>query len=870
MSLWKRVVNAVRGDRLSREIAEEIEAHIAEAVEQGREESEARRAFGGALRTREECRDSHVLAWLDSLRADSIFAWRQLLKHKTTSAAAVLSLALATGACTAVFRLVDAILLRPLPVAAPHQLYSVLRQGLDPMDSKPFVWADWPYPSFRLMREAAKGQAELIAVSDARLTDVTYKSDAEMEKANLQYVSGWMFSSFGLRPAAGRLFTEADDLKPRAHPYAVISYDYWKRRFGLDPHAVGRSFRMGNDLYQIIGVSAAPFTGVEPGTVTDIFVTTMMHPAVTHDDWTWHRTLARIYPGTAREALRAKLAAISYAFERERVNRIKDIPPDTLEKFLRQTVLLEPAAAGASGLQREYRTALLTIGILVALVLLIACANIANLMTAQAAARAREMALRVSIGAGRARLVQLVLVEGAWLATVSAALGAWLAWWSAPFVAGRINPPDNPVRLILPGDWRVFTFGVLLTMAVTLLFGLTPAVQASKVNPASALRGGGSNPHARHRLMQTLIAAQVAFCFVVLFLAGLFAATFQYLAHLPLGFSADRILTVEAVAPAARPSVFWQQAADHLRSLPGVEQVARAAWPLLSGNSWNGFVSVNGAPPGPIEAEFMQVSAGWIGEMKIALLAGRDFLPADTTPGSAIVTETFVKDFLNGIDPIGATIAKGSESFQVVGVVRDLPYRGLREPIGAVAFVPMRESPSQYCTFVVRAASANPMAIASILRRALSGARVSNLRTQLDWVQAQTVRERLLAMLALFFAGVALVLAAIGLYGVLDYAVVERRREIGIRMAIGAQAGDIARRVTADVFRMLATGAAVGAVFGMLSVRYIAALLYEVRPGDPTMLAIPSAILLGTALLASLPAVIHAVRTDPMTILRME
>jgi predicted permease len=870
MSFWSRIANSIRGDGLSREIDEEIQGHIEEAIEQGRDPAEARKAFGPALRTREECRDFRLLAFLDSLRADTVFGWRQLMKRKVTSAAAVLSLALAIGACTAAFRLIDAILLRPLPVAAPERLYTVARQGVD-VDGQVRTADMWAYPDFRLMRAAVKSQAELIAVSYAQPMDVTYQSDAEMEKACVQYVSGWMFDSFGLRPALGRLFTENDDLKPRAHPYAVLSYDYWTRRFARDPKAVGRTFRLDDGLFEIAGVGPEPFTGTEPGTVTDIFLPTMMHPAVVHDDWTWHRTLARIKPGVALEPVRARLQATSRAFEEERAKGFKGMSRESIERFLDLKTVLEPAAAGASGLRDDYRMALAAMGVLVALVLLIACANVANLIAAQAAARAREMALRVSIGAGRARLVQLVLVESAWLALLSAALGAWLAWWSAPFVVSRINPPDNPVRLNLPADWRVLAFAVALTLAVTLLFGLAPALRASKVNPANALRGGASSPHARRRLMHALIAVQVAFCFLVLFVAGLFAATFARLSHRPMGFSADRILTLDARAPQPQSNVFWDQAADRLRAAPGVETLALADWPLLTGMSWNGFVSVNGAPPGPILADFMKVSPGWFDTMKIALLAGRDFRPTDATPGAAIVNETFARQFFHGENPIGKSIAKNELLFQVVGVAHDSPYRSVREPVTPVVYVPfLSPQPRQSATFVVRTAASNPLAMASILRREVTRARVGNLRTQRELVQAQTVRERLLAMLALFFAAVALVLAGIGLYGVLDYSVLQRRREIGIRMAIGAQAGDIARRVIADVFRMVLAGALVGLVLGMLSVRYIATLLYQVKPTDPAMLAIPSAIVLAAALVAALPAVFHAVRIDPVAMLRAD
>jgi predicted permease len=886
MSLWSRIANVFRPDRLSREIDEELQSHLAEAAEQGRDPAEARRALGPAIRLREESRDVRLIVWLDSLRADAVFGWRQLIKNKLISAAAILSLALGIGACTSAFRLIDALLLRPLPVTHPEQLYELARTVIDP-EGKLQTFDGWAYPDFQRMRAAAKGEAELIAISYSGQTDITYGSDQDMEEAYLQYVSGWMFSSFGLRPTLGRLLTESDDLKPHACPYAVLSYDYWKHRFGEDPKVIGRTFHMGNDVYEIVGVGPKRFTGTEPGTIIDVFVPTMMHPGAVRPDWTWMRTLARVNPGVPLEPLRAKLDATSRAFEEERAKGFRGMPKKVLEEFLNQRLLLQPAASGASDMQSDYHTSLAALGVLVALVLLIACANVANLMTAQAAARAREMALRVSIGAGRRRLVRLVLIESAWLAFLAAALGGLFAWWSAPVVVDMINPPDDPARLVLPADWRVVGFGLALTVGVMLLFGLAPALRASAVQPVSALKGG-QDPHSRRRLMHALIAVQTAFCFLVLFVAGLFVATFQRLSNRPTGFSADRLLTLDTIARRPQPQVYWNQTMQHLRELPGVESVALASSTLMGGWSWNNSVSVGGAPPNGVLSYFMSVSPGWLETMKIPLIAGRDFRPSDTYPGMALVNQTFAKEYFNGENPVGKSFDMvfdngKSVHFEVVGLVGDVCYRDVHEPILPQAYYPFQSLDSKNAlklkgqeqgTFIVRTASANPLAMASILRREVPRAwpefRVSNIRTQLEINQSHTVRERLLARLAFFFGVVALLLAGVGLYGVLDYSVLQRRREVAIRMALGARAGHIARRVTADVFSMVIAGALAGLALGFASVRYVESLLYQVRPTDPRMLALPVLTILAAALVAALPPVIRAVRVDPALMLRAE
>src|SRR6266480_1616757 len=884
MSLWSRITNVFRSDRLNHEIDEELESHIQEAIEHGRDPAENRRAFGSTLRHREESRDVRLLTWLDSLRADAVFGLRQLKKNKITSAAAIVSLALAIGACTSAFRLIDALLLRPLPVVEPEGLYILSRHGAG-FDGKPGTFEDYQYPLFSQLRDAVKDQAELLAISYVQRMDLTYGADQEMEKAHLQYVSGSMFGSFGLRPVLGRLLTESDDLTPGAHPLAVLSHDYWTHRFGQDAKVIGRTFRWGNDLYQIVGVAGAPFTGTEPGTMTDIFVPAIMHPDVGNSNSSWLRTWARLKLGVAEEPVRQKLQATYRAFEEERGKGagLKGTDQERFGNIIAQAVMLQPAAAGVSQMQESTRPSLTLLGVVVALVLLIACANVANLMIAQGAARAREMALRISIGAGRWRLVQLVLMESAWIAMLALALGALFAWWAAPLVVSRINPPDNPARLFLPADWRVFGFGFALTLGVTFLFGLLPAVRASATKPVIALKGG-EDPHSRRRLMHALIALQVAFCFLVLFVASLFVATFERLSHRPTGFSAERVLTLDTIAQRPQPPLFWDQIADHLRTVPGVEKVAVAGWPLLVGYSFRSYISISGIPPNGVFTYFLNVSPGWMDAMKIAFVDGRDFLVSDTSPGVAIVNEAFAKAYFDGENPVGKSFDKGQSRYRIVGLVRDAMYSRMREPLLPTAYVPFQSidermawatlAPRSRGTFIVRTYNPNPLTLALTLRQEVTRARaefrVNNIRTQLEINESQTVRERLLAMLALFFAVVALLLAGVGLYGVLHYSVLQRRHEIGIRMAIGARARDIARHVIADISSMVLVGALAGLALAMSSIRYVETLCYQVKATDLPMLALPSLAIVAAALLASLPAVIQAVRIDPAEMLRAE
>lgn len=875
MSWWTRFHNVLCRRRLNREIDEELDSHMAEALEQGRDPEEARRAFGSRLRIGEQSYDLRVLPWLDSLRADTIFGWRQLRKHKIASVAAILSLGLAIGASLSAFRLIDALLLRPMPVVEPERLYAMFTEGYDPGGHFRLGESN-EYPQFQSMRAAVKDDAELIAASFGERIELTYGSDQEIEKAHRQFVSGWMFDSLGLKPSLGRLFTESDDDKPFAHPYAVLSYDYWTRRFGRDRNVLGRTFRMGDTLYQIVGVAPRGFTGTEPGTMTDIFLPTMMYAGATHDDWGWIRTFVYMRPGRSVSVVRDRLQAVFHAVQTERAKTFVGWPEKRLEKFLSQTIRVLPASGGLSDTRLLYRQPLEVLAVLAGLVLLIGCANVANLLSAQGAARAREMALRVSIGAGRTRLTQLVLLESALLAIAASAVGALFAWWSAPSIVEHINPADDPARLALPADWRILGFGLVLTIGVTLLFGIYPAMRASATQPVSALKGGETS-NDRRTLMQGLIAAQVAFCCVVVFLAGLLLKSFDRLSSQPLGFSSERLLALDVETKPSQSPILWNLVAEHLRQLPGVEQVAIAGWPLLSGIGANGFVSVNGAAANDVLAYFLDISPGWLETMKIPLLDGRDFRPIDAQSGVAIVNEAFAQEYFDGKNPVGKWFTRGTTRLQVVGLVRNARYRNMREPITPTAYVPFRsdhDQPVGSATLMVRTEGQNPLALAGLLRsevpRARPEFRVSNIRTQREINRSQTIRERLLAALALFFAVVAVLLAGVGLYGVLDYSVLQRRREIGIRIAVGAPAARVASTVTSQLFSMVAVGAMCGVGLALSVAQYADRLLYQVKATDTGMLAETLLAILFIALIAALAPVTRAVRIEPMAVLKIE
>jgi len=826
------------------------------------------------------------LTFLANVRSDATYALRRLTQTKIISAAAILSLALAAGACVTAFQLLEALLLRPLPVASPERLFVVEFRSPNIDESRISTYDSNSYPSFERMKQAVQDQAKLTAVSYTDRSDLTYSSDDEMEKAFTQFVSGDMFAILGLKPALGRLLAGSDDLKPGAHPVAVISYDYWAARFGRDPRVVGKTFRLGDGLYQIVGVSPAGFTGTETGASVDIFLPMMMKNPTTLRSWNnfWLRILIQLRPGVSPAPVRDRLAAIYYTIQTERA-KSATLTPMQRRALFNETLLVEPAAAGRSNLQRDYRDSLFALAILVTLVLLIAIANLTNVMTARAVARSREMAIRVSLGAGRVRLIMLVWLDSAWIAGLASIAGALFSSWATPFLVSLINWPQNPVRLTLTLDFRLLGFVICLSLLLTFLLGLPSAFRAAGAAPSFALKQG--DPSHRRRLMHALSMVQVSFCFAVVLIAGLFLRSFDRLSHQPLGYSPAQILNLESVARRPQLPVYWEQIADRLRTIRGVESVALAAWPLMSGETANSAISTRGVISNVFADRFM-VSDGWFRQMKIPLLSGRDFRVGEARPGPAIVNQAFVKQFFANPTPLGESFDMidgpgAAVRMQVVGIVADARYRdNLRIQIRPTFYVPYRaltatgdQQPAGRGTFVVRTRpDVDPLSLAAFLRKEVTlvrpEIRVSNIRTQNEIVQSKTVRERLLSILAAFFAVVAVVLAAVGLYGVLDFSVLQQRRDIGIRIALGAQNWHILQEVTSATFAVVALGAVLGYAAGVLSVQYIQSILYRASAADPAIFLIPFLIITAAAVGAAAPAFVRAQRINPVEMLRAD
>ena len=874
-----RLLGTLRARRADADLQAELQSHLAFATEAGRSDR------APVTQAMDALRDRRGLPWLHALAADVVFGWRQLASRPVVSGAAILSLGLAIGATSAAFRLVDAVVLRPLPVAAPENLSYAVTWYVDAQRRMDY-YDSWDYPTYQRYLPMIGDRADLLVIGSSSRVEAVVATGDEPERVNRQHYSGNVFGVFGLRPALGRLLGPGDDRTPGGHPVAVIAHDYWQRRFGGNAGVLGTPIRIGGQVYEVIGVGPDGFTGTEPGRPADLFVPAVMNvEALDKPGWGWFQLWVRprdgISLGTIGEILQADQ-------RREQDEALRQTPADalkTIDAIRKRRVELLPATGGASPLKKQFRLPLLVLGALVGVVLLIACVNIANLLNGQALSRRREMALRVAIGAGRWRLVRLMLVESGLLAIFASSAGAVFGWWAAPFVVSLLTSEQEPIRLALGVDWRSTAFGIGLTVLVTVLFGTLLALRASAVAPGDALRSGGRVTSHR-RLTHALIGAQAAFCVFVVFVAVLLATTFARLSTHPLGFRADRLLVVNAeAAPSPQSHARWLSVADEVRALPGVESVALAAWPLLVGNRWRSDVRAAGGPSQPDPAYFLGVSPGFFGTMELPLLEGRDLRAGDVSAvgpeprsrdGVAVVNRAFARAYFDGRSPVGEHVSVQVRpgvrgSIEIVGVVADAAYAALRDPLRPTVYVPADYKGQ--ATLMIRTAG-EPDGLAPLVRRIIARARPDSrirlIASQMDLVRRQLVRERLLATLSLFVAGVAVLLAGIGLYGVLHHAVVLEQRPIGIRLALGAGAAQIVRSVTGSLLIAVAGGAAVGLGGGLLFGRVLEGLLFGVATTDIMVLAAPLLVLAAAAGAAALPPTLRAVHIAPARILRSE
>ncbi len=895
MSWLSRLVNVFRRDRLNRDLEDELQFHLAARTEEftrrgmapRQAEEEARRRLGSRLHVRESSREIKLLSRLEWIAQDVLFGLRLLRKNAVVTAAALLSLSLAIGACTAAFSLIDALILRPLPVSDPQRLIYVVSRSLTatgPAEDQ----ASFNYPLFERLRDASRAQVQLFGMSYQSRREATFDdAGGRPERIYAQGISGDAFPILGVKPALGRLLTAADDQKPGQHPVAVLSYDFWARRFARNPAVLGRWLTLRETQLQIIGVAEKGFTGVEPGIRTDFWVPNMMWApdALSSPNWSWFRVWGRLQPGATSDQARAILQTVFTNFRRERAAGFRaDEPRDRVDRFLNTPVFLRSAANGPSGLRQNFERPLWILALVAVLVLLIACSNVASLLIARAAARDREMALRISIGAGRGRLIQQVLVESALLSAASCLLGALFAVQAAPIMVRMLSTSQTTVWLDLHLDWRVLAFVGAAGSLTTILFGLAPAFRASAVSPNEALKAGGGKQSARIGLFRPLVAAQTAFSFVVLFIGGMFLASFGKLVRTDLGFDRNHLVVVNVEAPDLRQGgpkahAVWSRLLDRLRETPGIESASLSEWSLFSGSVSSDSVRIPGRAVQTFYTNYLPVSPRFLQTMRIRLLDGRDFEPRDAqpeSPSAVIVNESFARRFFPGETPLGKRffrLGRGNTlvAQDIIGVARDAKYDSVREATPPTVYVPVQPGGGE--SLQVRT-PLDPPALAALLRdelpRVHPAFRVTDMTLQSTLVDNKVVQERLLALLSGFFSIAAIVLAAVGLYGVLSYSVVQRTREIGIRLALGARPGAVVRLVVSEVLLVTSLGLGVGLAGGIFASRFVATLLYGVKPSDFWTIAGPLACLLLACALSALPPALRATRVDPMTALRYE
>jgi predicted permease len=847
---------------------------------------------------------------LDDLWQDVRYALRTLQQTPGFTAVAVLTLALAIGANTAIFSIVNGLLLRALPVAAPEQLALVSTEGAVAA-GYPAGWNVAMWDQIR-QRGASLGRAVAWTVFSERLDLATV---GEADPVDGLFVSGNFFQELGVVPLAGRAFAATEDELGRPESrVAVISYGLWQRRFGGAADIIGRPLQLNRVPVTIIGVAPPTFLGPEVGRAFDIALPIGSAPLVLNDDaWggpagrSYLAVVLRLTPERSLDAATTVLRSVQRQIV-EAAMPPKGIWGENQQTMLEDAFVLVPAAMGTSDLRRQYSRAVVTVLVIAALVLLIACATIANLMMARGTARSRELSVRVALGAPRRRLIQQLFVESVVLAAMGAVAGLLLAMWASDTLVTQMSTWFERVALDVSLDLRVVAFTAAVSLATAVLFGTVPALRASLVSPLDAMKDAPGTDRRRGRrfpMRSGLVVTQVALSLVLVIAAGLFIRTFERLVALPLGFESDRTLIVEVnasrteVGPGSRIALYQRLATD-ISTLPGVTHAAAS----LNTPANRGVLLVTqyvvpgvtdrqpqrstASFPSERDAIVNFVTPGWFGAYGIPIRAGRPIERRDTA-GSlqvGVVNEAFVRRFLPGRDAVGATIVDAMVDAPpeykvpktIVGVVGDSVDQSLRYEPYPTLYLPLAQwtavipEPPQV-SVSVRVAAGSPASVARAVAATLTGIdrRLSfSFRLLEEQIDAGRHRERLVAWLAAFFGGLAILLAAIGLFGIASSTVGRRRTEIGIRMALGAQRGDVVRLALRQTILAAAGGLGVGLAAAAALTRYLEAMLFGITPLDVVTFVTAPAVLALVALVACVIPARRATAIDPMASLRCE
>jgi predicted permease len=835
-----------------------------------------------------------------------------LTKSPGFTAVAVLTLALGIGANTAIFSLVNEVLLRSLPVKNPGELVlfrniegprgRMSRAGenngsIDPATGRP-ASTSFSLLAFERFRGRHPALSDVFAF--APFNQINLLIDGQPETNILgQLVSGAYYTGLGVPAILGRTLTQEDD-QPAAEPVAVISHRYWQRRFGGDLGVIGKTIQVNKVPVTIIGVTPAGFAGaMQIGESADISVPLAHHARFQPDrganrakPWYWWiRVMGRLAPQATAAQARASLEPIFQEAAREGWREGQSL--DTMPREMPEpsTLAADPGGQGENDRRRQYAQSLRILMGLGSLVLLAACANVANLLLARGAARRREFALRLTLGASRVRIVRQLLVESLLLASLGAALGALFAHWSRGLLVGLRQFGGSPAVLDLPLDGRVFGFTIAVTAGAALLFGLAPALRATRINLTAEFQGGARQlgAGARSRLSQALMVTQIALSLVLLVSTGLFVRTLRNLQNVDPGFNSHqlalfRIDAVSAGYTQERFAALQARLQTRLESIPGVRAVTFSRVALLAGTRSNRRITVPGytPPPGaPTGFNINGLAPNFLATMEIPLLLGRGFTGHDTAAGTkvAIVNQAFARQIFGDENPLGRRFIFGSTptanaaEVEIVGVARDAKYTGLREAPPPTIYVPATQMPEGVANYCVRAAG-NPAALFPALRAAVRELdptlSVLNLRTQDEQIERINSEERLFARLSGFFGVVALALACVGLYGLMSFHVLHRTGEIGLRMAVGALPAQVLRMILRESLALVGLGVALGLPAAYGSSRFIESMLFGLSPADSLTYGSVALILIVAALVACWVPARRATKVDPMVALRVE